>query len=58
MHFRTPIGHKHVVDYLKYFSVVTSFGRPERSTSIVLMQPLRNSVNLFFTVHIDGAETP
>ena len=47
---------------LRIFSIVsgiaTSTGRPERSASIVLVRPQRNSVNHFFTIDIDGAESP
>ena len=50
------------MDYVANFSIVsgiaTSTGRPERSASIVLVRPQRNSVNHFLTIDIDGAESP
>ena len=38
--------------------VMTSFGRPERLASLVLVRPQRNSVNHFLSIEIDGAEFP
>lgn len=37
---------------------VTFFGRLERSASFVHVRPVRNSVSHFFTVQMDGAESP
>ena len=43
------------------FSIVSlveaSTGRPERSEYFVLVLPQRNSVNHFFTMEIDGAQS-
>ena len=38
--------------------IATSTGPTERSASIVLVRPQRNSVNHFFIIDIDGAESP